>query len=594
MFLRRKLVLNPTVAEKNLRCLFRFQNQTAKGLFEHLRIQRENAVEPRYVLQTNREGQPTLLKVDSTPLRDLTDQKFRSNLKNTLQAANTIGEGTLLIWSCGLGHWLSGLSHVKRPAKLVIVEPEYDILFASMQAVDWTGILSSWPVLFLTDKDAEDKAFELIETHGSLFENGYHLLAGRRLLDHELNRYNLLESKIKTSRSSFFQFQQSKTDIDANKVAITSGDAHREILDVLTDEALALGHRAEGIYRSGPISRFVDTKKAWQEALGTPLPANVLSFTQKVFTSEQWQLMKEAGIKRMVWCYDDPFRYKFGDAFFENCDVIYCFDPFLTERLQQISPTPIQYMPAATTFSHGIKPNDQNLPHIPISFVGSTGLQRLDEQFIKLVAENAAPVKRLEELVISQLSKGHHVPYDELMEIDMAFKGISENERVCLLEDLCTFYLRIHTLSALIGMPFSIYGDEGWANEMLVGQIRKAYAGKAPDFRRETPLIYNRSKINLNVFNVQCVNSPTVRMFDVMACGGFLLTEYRPFLEEMFEPGVELETFHTPAELREKVTYYLDHDDERERIAQRGCEKVLTKHRYRDRLAEIFNNEAPM
>ncbi len=586
--------MNPTVAEKNLRCLFRFQNQTAKGLFEHLRIQRERGIKPKYVLQQNPAGQPTLLKVDSSPVKDLTDRGFRSNLKNTLQTLNSIDESTLLVWSCGLGHWISGLNHVKHPTKLIIVEPENDILFASMQAVDWTGILSSWPVLFLREKDAVDKAFELIETHGSLFEKGYHLLAGRRLLDHEFDQYNLVEAKIETSRSSFFQFQQSELDIEANKVVIASGDAHREILDVLTDEAQTLGYKAEGIYRSGPISRFVDTKAAWQEALGNPLPAIILSFTQKVFTSGQWYLMKEAGIKRMVWCYDDPFRYKWGDAFFDNCDLIFCFDPFLTERLQQISPTLVQYMPAATTYSHGIEPTEQNLPETPISFVGSTGLQRLDEQFIKMVAENAAPLKRLEEFVVSYISKGHHVPYDDLMGMDLAFKGMSENERVCLLEDLCTFYLRINCLSALKGMPFRIFGDEGWANELLVGQIRKAYAGKAPDFRRETPMIYSRSKINLNVFNVQCVNSPTVRMFDVMACGGFLLTEYRPFLEDMFEPGVDLETFHTPAQLREKIEYYLNHDDEREKIAQRGCKKVLTKHRYRDRLAEMLKNEAPL
>ena len=108
------------------------------------------------------------------------------------------------------------------------------------------------------------------------------------------------------------------------------------------------------------------------------------------------------------------------------------------------------------------------------------------------------------------------------------------------------------------------------------------------DFTRETPWIYQRSQININLFNVQCANSPTVRLFDVLACGGFLLSEYRPCIGEIFRIGKELDIFRTPAELRDKVDYYLKHPDECREIAQAGQRNVLRGHLYRNRLKRIF------
>ena len=47
---------------------------------------------------------------------------------------------------------------------------------------------------------------------------------------------------------------------------------------------------------------------------------------------------------------------------------------------------------------------------------------------------------------------------------------------------------------------------------------------------------------------------------------------------DYFTPGVHLETYTSRGELKEKIRYYLDHDDEREQIAQNGFDEVLNKH----------------
>ena len=55
----------------------------------------------------------------------------------------------------------------------------------------------------------------------------------------------------------------------------------------------------------------------------------------------------------------------------------------------------------------------------------------------------------------------------------------------------------------------------------------------------------------------------------------FALCEYAPGLEHFFEVGKEIDIFHDKEELLEKVKYYLVHEEEREKIAQKGYERAL-------------------
>jgi len=56
-------------------------------------------------------------------------------------------------------------------------------------------------------------------------------------------------------------------------------------------------------------------------------------------------------------------------------------------------------------------------------------------------------------------------------------------------------------------------------------------------------------------------------------------------LPEFFTPDKELATFTSLAEAREKISYYLAHDQERRHIAQTARKRVLREHTYAHRLA---------
>lgn len=104
----------------------------------------------------------------------------------------------------------------------------------------------------------------------------------------------------------------------------------------------------------------------------------------------------------------------------------------------------------------------------------------------------------------------------------------------------------------------------------------------------EMPVIFNQSKINLNITAKSIRSGLSLRIFDVLGCGGFLITNYQAELPEVFEIGKELESYASPEELMEKCTYYLVHDSAREAIARRGYEKVCRLHTWDTRLLTIL------
>lgn len=94
------------------------------------------------------------------------------------------------------------------------------------------------------------------------------------------------------------------------------------------------------------------------------------------------------------------------------------------------------------------------------------------------------------------------------------------------------------------------------------------------DYLKEMPLIFHYSKINLHITLRSITSGMSLRVLDVLACGGFLLTNYQPEIAEYFVDGEELVMYHSFEDMYEKIQYYLEHDEERKQIAQAGYKKV--------------------
>ena len=108
------------------------------------------------------------------------------------------------------------------------------------------------------------------------------------------------------------------------------------------------------------------------------------------------------------------------------------------------------------------------------------------------------------------------------------------------------------------------------------------------DYHTQMPLVFAGSRINLNISLRSIHSGIPLRVLDIMACGGFVLSNRQPEIAEYFEEGVELVTFGSMEECIDKVQYYLSHEEERRQIAEAGYRKVKSEFSYESGLARLF------
>lgn len=101
----------------------------------------------------------------------------------------------------------------------------------------------------------------------------------------------------------------------------------------------------------------------------------------------------------------------------------------------------------------------------------------------------------------------------------------------------------------------------------------------------------NSYKIHLNC---NIANDINYRTFETTGCGTFLLTNYTPGLEKLFDIGKEIVIYENLEDLDQKVKYYLENEKEREEIALAGYNRSKNDHTYYERakkIIEIINEQ---
>lgn len=131
-----------------------------------------------------------------------------------------------------------------------------------------------------------------------------------------------------------------------------------------------------------------------------------------------------------------------------------------------------------------------------------------------------------------------------------------------------------------------VWGDTGWQKRLASSII---YAGPAGHFH-ELPIIYNASRINLDVNRIYQKDIVPLRIFDILACNAFVLADDSQELNSLFRKGEEIVSFKKISQIPSICAYYLKHEDERREIARRGYEKVLREHTLRKRLSFILDD----
>jgi spore maturation protein CgeB len=232
-----------------------------------------------------------------------------------------------------------------------------------------------------------------------------------------------------------------------------------------------------------------------------------------------------------------------------------------------------------------------------VSFVGSSMIDEMSMLDRWLVvrggdALSAAALdwaNRLLQLVASDLSFcGLHTVggVDALPDFlkDICRSTAEQDELISLLDGVLSALYRqrgVAIMNRFHGAS-ALWGDPGWTD------VHHHYRGGA-DHGEELTLIYCASGINLDIPRLYQRQTITMRIFDILACGGFVLAERSAALEAVFEQDRHLAYYDSHKELNDVLARWKGAPLAREAIGKAGREEVLDKHQIKHRVETIVN-----
>ena len=172
---------------------------------------------------------------------------------------------------------------------------------------------------------------------------------------------------------------------------------------------------------------------------------------------------------------------------------------------------------------------------------------------------------------------------------------ISSEERSVFGNDIVfvgSYYPNRYALfKKLSGFDFGIWGP-GW-NKIESSALRFHLKGEHTR-PAEWAKIYRASKIVLaphyqDPESKLPVFQASPRIFEAMACGAFVISDYQKDVFALFKDGEHLVGFKDENELTEKIQYYLHHSRQRRKIAKCGRQEVLKNHTYVNRIEKLFS-----
>jgi spore maturation protein CgeB len=250
---------------------------------------------------------------------------------------------------------------------------------------------------------------------------------------------------------------------------------------------------------------------------------------------------------------------------------------------------PARFRPGAA-LPAGLSPRDLAAP---VAFVGSSMRGQVAERlaaggFTGILAQSLGRVGG----AYAAPASARDVP--DLLARDfpaehVAYRSLPDDEARLHYEALVTWEAtrryRTDCVSRILPFGALVAGDAGWKQELPPGAWRW-HPGL--DYYEALPAFYGLGAIQLNATSRQMRGAVNQRVFDVPAAGGFVLTDRREAMAELFEPGREAVCYDRPEEIPGLVERYLADEAGRRKISAAARERILAEHTYEKRLTELI------
>ena len=311
-------------------------------------------------------------------------------------------------------------------------------------------------------------------------------------------------------------------------------------------------------------------------------------------------------VRYLCWIVDSPVMELYTSAIENEWNRVFLFDRALYNEIEPLNPGHVFHLPLAAAvgpkeelfkktresersrFSHDIAfvgslytekcPYDKLSPKTPNNVRGYLdGIMAAQEKvygyyFIEELLSDDIVAGFIENFPTFYRQPGatHLTDKRTLSQLYIGNK-ISANERVHTFKRLADRYdVNIYTASDTKGMPAGLH-NMGLAKTLT-----------------EMPVIFREAGINLNITSKIIRTGLPLRIFDILSCGGFLITNYQEEIPELFTPGEDLVMYGSVDELMDLCGYYLEHRDEAREIARNGYDTLRVNYTYDKQMEKLL------
>ena len=327
-------------------------------------------------------------------------------------------------------------------------------------------------------------------------------------------------------------------------------------------------------------------------ALRHEAPDAVFSFN---FFPEISNVCQAESIRYVSWVYDSPAIMLYSCAVINSCNTVYVFDKEVYLEFHRGGVGTVRYLPMAA----GVKDAGEATPPYlyDISFVGSLYTERWNF-FDQMTGLSEYARGYLDAVISAQLKvQGYNFVQEILSpvmeELQKAFPMSRNEDGIETMEWFYAQYVvnrKITSLerrdllaSAALRHPLDLFTVDP---DVAIPGVRN-HGGV--DYDSGMPQVFRQSRINLNISLRSIQSGIPLRAFDIMGSGGFLMTNFQADFLDFFVPGEDYVFYDSKEDLLGKIDYYLEHEEERRRIARNGWNKVIRGHTFRHRIREMFN-----
>lgn len=248
-----------------------------------------------------------------------------------------------------------------------------------------------------------------------------------------------------------------------------------------------------------------------------------------LWPSEVETIRERSGAPVVLWFPDAIVN--FGRTYFLNApyDVLLFHDPYVVERLGEVAPGRVRYLPQAFApqpYMTDFRPTDADRERYTCDICNVGNMYSYRAAF-----------------------------FEHLVDYDLKLWG-----------NIPPMWMRADRL----------------AHALTGAYVNGAEKTKA--FRLARVVVNNMHPGEFTGVNRRC--------FEVTGAGGLLMTDAKPALAGLFKDGTEILTFRTMAELRHKLDACLPDEDARRAIARAGQARAEAEHTYGHRLILLLDTVA--